>query len=70
MKETTLKEQVRKYLSFGSRGDYVENEDNGRKIVRVADHIDSLPDCNLYQDGIFIRKETYFSKSIAFLFGE
>ncbi len=70
MKKRTQKEEVRRYLAFGKRGDYVENEDNGRKIERMYDHIDTLPDCRLYQDGVFVREETYFSKSISFLFGE
>ncbi len=70
MKQRTQKEEVRRYLAFGKRGDYVENKDNGRRITRTTGHIDRLPNCNLYQNGVFVREEKYFSKSIAFLFGE
>ncbi len=70
MKNTIQKEQVRKYLAFGRQGDYVENKDNGRRITRTTGHIDRLPNCNLYQNEVFVREEKYFSKSIDFLFGE
>lgn len=38
-------ERVWNYIRFGEPGDYVENEKNGRKIIRKSNGRDTLPTC-------------------------
>lgn len=62
------REKARNYLAFGECGDWVLNDDNKRKVVRTDNFVNTLPTCLLYENGVFVRREPLFSKSIEFLF--
>lgn len=52
-KEEMIKE-VFDYIRFGAAGYYVSNDENGRKIERKSNRIDTLfTDCRCYETGLY-----------------
>lgn len=65
----TEREKTWNWIRYGEAGDYAENEENGRKIVRKSTNYDTLPTCLCYINGEFAGTR-WGHGVIAWLYGE
>lgn len=49
------RKKIENYIRFGEKGYYIFNDKNNRKIVRTSSGVNTLPDCNVYENGKFIK---------------
>lgn len=50
-----MKKYAFDYIRFGQKNDFIYNDQNNRKIVRITENIDTLnPTCNCFENKKFI----------------
>jgi len=64
----TIKEQAINFIKYGKPGNYIENDKNRRKVVRISSGVNTLPDCMMYEDGKPVGIEIIYD-AIDFLLG-
>jgi len=58
--------RVENHLRFGDKGDYVYNDRTKRKVVRADDFFNTLPYCDWYENGVFLRQAS-FAETMKFI---
>lgn len=51
--------RVETHLRYGEKGDYVINDKTHRKVVRADGFINTLPHCDLFENGVFLRNASF-----------